>query len=379
MDTAVPPPDAPTDEAIPGDGEDSGDAAALAAQWASSTEEAVGDRLLGQRDIDQILGFRPHELSATGAGGVRAMVDSGLVAYERLPILELIFDRVVRQLATSLRNFFQETAEVGLEGITAVRFGDYLDSIAVPAQLAVFRAEEWDNAGLVTVESDLAYATFDLLLGGKRGGGPTAQFDGRPFTKIEMQLVKGLVQTVLGEVQLAFQPLCPVRFVLERLERDPRFATITAPASAAILVEIKLEMDGRGGKIDIVLPNATIEPIRDLLVQRFIGEKLGRDQVWEGHLATEIWQSDIAVEAVLHEMSVPLKRVLGLQVGDTLMFDSRPNDLVTLRSGGWTLTEGRIGRLDESIAVQVARPLRAPRTTLSAFEASIGGAKGDRA
>ena len=120
-----------------------------------------------------------------------------------------------------------------------------------------------------------------------------------------------------------------------------------------------------------ILLVATIEPIRDLLLQSFMGEKLGRDHIWEGHLATELWQAELEVEAVLHEMRAPLKQVLALQVGDTLMFDARPNELVTLRCGDWTLTQGRVGRIDDKIAIQLARPLRRSRTTFAAFEASM--------
>lgn len=93
------------------------------------------------------------------------------------------------------------------------------------------------------------------------------------------------------------------------------------------------------------------------------------------HLATEIFQADVAVEAVLHEMSLPLRRVLSLEVGDTIMFDAKPADLITLRCGDWAMTQGRIGRLEDSIAVQVTRPLRRARTTLAAFEASMQNRK----
>jgi flagellar motor switch protein FliM len=277
---------------------------------------------------------------------------------------------MVRLLSTSLRNFFQDNVEVTLDGISSVRFGDYLNSIPLPVQLAVFHAEGWDNSGLVTVESNLAYSTLDLLLGGKRGGA-VGRLDGRPFTAIEMRLIKRMVEIVLTDAELAFNPLSPVKFVVDRIETNPRFATITRPANAAILIDLKLDMEGRGGLLQILLPYATIEPIRDLLLQSFMGEKLGRDHIWEGHLATELWQAELTVEVVLHEMRTPLKQVLALQVGDTLMFDARPNELVTLRCGEWALTQGRVGRIDDSIAVQLVRPLRRSRTTLAAFEASM--------
>lgn len=351
----------------------------VAAEWATMIEDgesdnlpelAGNDRILNQDEIDGVLGFSMRELSASGAGGVRAIVDSGVVQYERLPMLEIVFDRMIRLLSTSLRNLFQDNVEVTLDNITSVRFGDYVNAIPLPTLLGVFKADPWENSGLVTVDTNLAYATFDLLLGGKRGG-QSSRLDGRPFTAIEMTLVRRLVEIILADLQLSFQPLSPVNFLIDRIETNPRFATITRPGNAAILIGLRLDVDGRGGRMQILFPYATIEPIRELLTQSFMGEKLGRDQVWEGHLATEIWQADVAMEAVLHEMMLPLKRVMRLKVGDTLMFDAKPSDLVTVRCGEWALTQGRIGRVEGNIAVQVTRPLRRSRTTLQAYEASM--------
>lgn len=351
----------------------------VAAEWATMIEDgesdnlpelAGNDRVLNQDEIDGVLGFSMRELSASGAGGVQAIVDSGVVQYERLPMLEIVFDRMIRLLSTSLRNLFQDNVEVTLDNITSVRFGDYLNAIPLPTLLGVFRAEQWENSGLVTVNSNLAYATFDLLLGGKRGGS-SSRLDGRPFTAIEMTLVRRLVEIVLGDLEMLFQPLSPVTFGIDRIETNPRFATITRPGNAAILISLRLDVDGRGGMLQILFPYATIEPIRELLTQSFMGEKLGRDHVWEGHLATEIWQADVTMEAVLHEMMLPLKQVMSLKVGETLMFEAKPSDLITVRCGDWALTQGRIGRVDGHIAVQVTRPLRRSRTTIQAYEASM--------
>ena len=258
-----------------------------------------------------------------------------------------------------------------LDNITSVRFGDYLNSIPLPVQLAVFKAEGWDNSGLITVESNLAYSALDLLLGGKRGRPAPPPRRASLHDHRDAAHPAAWSKSSLADAEHSFQPLSPVRFTVDRMETNPRFATITRPANAAILIDLRLDMEGRGGLLQILLPYAAIEPIRDLLFQSFMGEKLGRDPVWEGPLATEIWQADVCVEAVLHETQLPLKRVLSLEVGDTILFEARPSGCVTLRSGDWVLTQGRIGRLDDRIAVQVAQPLRRSRTSLSAFEASM--------
>jgi flagellar motor switch protein FliM len=70
-----------------------------------------------------------------------------------------------------------------------VRFGDYLNSIPLPCVLSVFKAEEWENFGLFTVDSSLIYSIIDVLLGGRRGQA-SLRIEGRPYTTIETNLVE---------------------------------------------------------------------------------------------------------------------------------------------------------------------------------------------
>jgi flagellar motor switch protein FliM len=359
-----------------------GDGDAMAAQWASMVDEGGGseyqqsakggaERVLTQDEIDSLLGFSLSDISLNDNSGIRAIIDSAMVSYERLPMLEIIFDRLVRLMTTSLRNFTSDNVEVSLDRITSVRFGDYLNSIPLPAILAVFKAEEWDNSGLVTVNSSLIYSIIDVLLGGRRGQ-TAIRIEGRPYTTIETNLVKRMIEVILADAELAFKPLSPVKFNIDRLETNPRFAAISRPANAAILVRLRIDMEDRGGTIELLLPYATIEPIRDVLLQMFMGEKFGRDPTWEGHLATEIGQATIAVDAVLYEAQLPLKQMMKLDVGDTLMLELKSDALVIVRCGDVTLTEGRMGRVGDRVAVRVAKPLRKPGTTFAMYEMAGG-------
>ena len=355
----------------------------MALQWAAMVEDGSrdfgsgkngGERVLSQEEIDNLLGFTAGEVNLDDNSGIRAIIDSAMVSYERLPMLEIVFDRLVRLMTTSLRNFTSDNVEVSLDRITSVRFGDYLNSIPLPAILAVFKAEEWDNFGLITVNSGLIYSIIDVLLGGRRGQG-ALRVEGRPYTTIESNLVKRMIEVVLADAELAFKPLSPVKFNIDRLETNPRFAAISRPANAAILVRLRIDMEDRGGNVELLLPYATIEPIRDVLLQMFMGEKFGRDPIWEGHLATEIAQAEIAVDAVLYEAKLPLKQLMKLEVGDTLMLEIRPDALVAVRCGDVTLTEGRMGRVGDRVSVRVSKPLRKPRTTFAMFEGADGSTK----
>src|SRR4030088_2779912 len=263
----------------------------MALQWAAMVEDGSrdfgggknsGERVLSQEEIDNLLGFSVGDVNLDDNSGIRAIIDSAMVSYERLPMLEIVFDRLVRLMTTSLRNFTSDNVEVSLDRITSVRFGDYLNSIPLPAVLAVFKAEEWDNFGLFTVDSSLIYSMIDVLLGGRRGQN-TMRMEGRPYTTIESNLVKRLVEVVLSDAEQAFRPLSPVTFSIDRLETNPRFAATSRPAQPGIRWRLRIDLEDRGGNIELLLPYATIEPIRNVLLQMFMGEKFGRDPIWEGH------------------------------------------------------------------------------------------------
>jgi flagellar motor switch protein FliM len=328
-----------------------------------SSSGAPAERVLNQDEIDSLLGFDVGADGGQEKSGIRAIINSALVSYERLPMLEIVFDRLVRLMTTSLRNFTSDNVEVSLDNISSIRFGDYLNSIPLPAILAVFRAQELDNYGLLTVDSNLIYSIVDVLLGGRRGTA-AMRIEGRPYTTIERALVQRMVEVVLQDATAAFEPLTRVQFNLDRLETNPRFAAIARPANAAILVKLRIDMEDRGGRIELLLPYATLEPIRKMLLQQFMGEKFGRDNIWESHLASELWTTQMEVRAVLDEQQVPLKQVLNLKVGDTIPLSAGPDSLIELRAGAISLTRGRMGRRNQSIAVRVESPL-----TLSARQA----------
>ncbi len=353
------------------------DADALAAEWAAMAEggpsggndfgggggggDGQSTRILNQDEIDSLLGFDAGSDEDSDRTGMRAIINSALVSYERLPMLEVVFDRLVRLMTTSLRNFTSDNVEVSLDNITSIRFGDYLNSIPLPAILAVFRAVEWDNYGLLTVDSALIYSIVDVLLGGRRGTA-AMRIEGRPYTTIERNLVERMVGVVLADMQTAFEPLAAVSFNFDRVETNPRFATIARPANAAIVARLRIDMDDRGGRLELLLPYATLEPVRELLLQMFMGEKFGRDSIWENHLATELWSTDVDVEAVLDEQVMSLRDVMKFEIGSTILFNATPESPVDLRCGGVPMVSGRMGRMGNRIAVRVDRALkRVPR------------------
>ena len=329
---------------------------AIAAGTGDDLTEPLDDlsddgRILDQNEIDNLLGF-DNDIHGDGQSGIMELINSALVNYERLPMLDIVFDRLVRLMSTSLRNLTSDNVEISLDHISSVRFGDYLNSIPLPAMLSIFKAEEWDDHGLLVVDSSLIYSIVDVLLGGRRGTS-AMRVEGRPYTTIETSLIERMVNVVLSDMSSAFDPLSPVSFRLERIETNPRFATITQSSNAGVLVRMRIDMGDRSGRIEIMLPYATLEPIRELLLQMFMGEKFGQDSIWENHLTNELYMTDIEVQAILGEATVSLFDVLNWEPGSTVMFNTRPEDSVELRVGDQVMFMAKTGQKQGNIAVNV--------------------------
>ncbi len=319
----------------------------------SGDAEAVSGRILNQAEIDSLLGF-DGDGAGSEASGVMALVNAALVNYERLPMLDIVFDRLVRLMTTSLRNLTSDNVEVSLDQISTVRFGDYLNSIPLPAMLSIFKAEEWDNNGLIVVDSSLIYSVVDVLLGGRKGT-PSIRVEGRPYTTIETRLVERMLNVTLSDMSTAFDPLSPVSFTLDRMETNPRFAALTQAGNACVLVRMRVDMGDRGGRIEILIPYATLEPIRELLLQMFMGEKFGRDSIWETHLTNELYQTDVELQAILGEKTVMLREMLSWQKGTVVMFNTKPTDQVEMRCGDFPMYLGPLGQKEGYIAVKIER------------------------
>jgi len=259
---------------------------------------------------------------------------------------------VVRTFASSMRNLTSDGVDVSLEEVTSTRFGEFMNRVALPAMVGVFKIEEWESYGIVTVDSSLIYSVVDALLGG-RGGGSPMMIDGRAFTTIETGLVSRMLTLALNDFSEAFAPIEPVNMNLERIETNPRFAAIAGVSNICATATFRVDMDGRGGRFTLVFPYATLEPVRDKLLQRFMGEKSGRDSIWEAHMAAEVRKTNVSMSVLLGEKAMSIAELRGLEIGQTIALHKSPDDSLDIACGGVKLAQGQIGQRNGKVAVRL--------------------------
>ncbi len=310
------------------------------------------DNDLKQDEISDILGFDLSAEEGEDRSGLRALINSAFVSHRRMPMLDVVFDRAARQMTTSLRHLTNDNAEVALDDVSALRFGEFIQSVPSPSIIGVMRVDALSNYCLIAVDGPLVFSIVDLLLGGRRGGS-VLNVENRGFTQIEIGLIEKVLILLAEDFAKAFSPVSDLSFALERMETTPRFAAIAQDASVCALAKFRIEVEDRGGRAAVLFPHATLEPIQKILRREFISEACAGEDAWRDALVAGVSASRVDLKAVIAEKEMSIAALAQLKKGDTIEFGAATGETAEIRAGTLPLARGRVGRQADAIALQL--------------------------
>ncbi|MGQ9367135.1 FliM/FliN family flagellar motor switch protein [Azospirillum sp. A39] len=299
--------------------------------------------------------------------GLAAFLDNGRITVERMPMLEVVMDRFVRILASRLRMALGRPADVRLAALRSTRFGDWMAArCAAESLFVVARAAAWDGHLLLWPDRAALDGWVEALTGGGDGTAGLRRPD-RALTALDRALAAVPAGAALDALETAFAPVGAAGLALDRVEADDRRAWIDRPHNAAFLAELALDVDGRTGRLDLLLPYATLEPVRDRLRRMFVGERFGEDTLWRAHLRAELGRASTPVQAVAGSLELPLGALLAWRPGTVVALDG--NGRVALEVGGVAVARGALGRSGGRWSVVTGADADADSLALPAAEA----------
>lgn len=306
---------------------------------------------LSSEEISALLAGRPADIPA----GIKAYIErvaQDAQASNRMPMLEIILDRFVRSVNTTMRNFTSENVDISMDNVTTQRYDEFLGALSVPTMIAMVRSLKWNNYALVIVEAPLTYAVVDVLLGGRHGG-DLRGLEGRSFTTIERRMIERVIRTLIGDLTMAFTTIGDPAFTFDRLETNPKFAMLARPETPTTIATFRFYMEDRGGKFTIALPANLLYPVKDQLAQPFLGESSDSDVAWSKTLGVQIGSAPVRVDAVIDKLTLSLDEVLAWRPGSRLVLNATPTSSVELRAESLTIARGEMGRVGSRVAVKI--------------------------
>jgi len=289
----------------------------------------------------------------------------------RMPTLEMVNERFARHMRISLFNMMRRTAEVSINGIQMIKFGEYIHTLFVPTSLNMVRFRPLKGTGLITMEARLVFILVDNFFGGD--GRYHAKIEGREFTPTERRIIQMLLKLIFEDYKEAWSPVMDVSFEYLDSEVNPSMANIVSPTEVVVISSFHIELDGGGGDFHVALPYSMLEPIRELLDAGVQSDKEDTDMRWSKALRDEIMDVPVALNTKFLEVDIPLSQLMDLQAGDIIPIEMPEHitvlieDLPTFRA--------KLGRSRDNLALKIKEKIRRPESVKSELTILTKGGK----
>jgi flagellar motor switch protein FliM len=243
--------------------------------------------------------------------------------------LNFIHDRFARNLSSSISAYLRTVVEVSLDGIAQISYGDFLNTLSDPTCYAAISLKPLDGLGALEIEPALVFPILDRLLGG--AGKPMN--GSRPMTEIERKIIQGVLKLILDNLCESWRQVYPIEFAVTSTETNPHMMQITAPNELVVRFQFMVRMRDLTAKMHLAIPTLLMDPIVHIFDQE---EYTTRKVIRDGTIAHLLRQVPVNVTMSTAETSFPMRSLLSLQVGDTLVLDQREDAAVFMKIAGKT-------------------------------------------
>ncbi|WP_122053831.1 flagellar motor switch protein FliM [Vibrio sp. Evd11] len=274
----------------------------------------------------------------------------------RMPTLELINERFARHMRISLFNMLRKTAEVSINGVQMMKFGEYQNTLYVPTSLNMVRFRPLKGTALITMEARLVFILVENFFGGD--GRFHAKIEGREFTPTERRIIQLLLKIVFEDYKEAWSPVMGVEFEYLDSEVNPSMANIVSPTEVIVVSSFHIEVDGGGGDFHVVMPYSMVEPIRELLDAGVQSDKMETDVRWSSALRDEIMDVPVNFRVNLLEQDISLRDLMELRPGDVIPMNMPEH--ATMFVEELPTYRVKMGRSGEKLAVQISEKIQRP-------------------
>ena len=301
------------------------------------TAEAAEDAPAASSDISQ------EEVSALleqGApGGVRPF-DFGAQRINRtqLPMLQVIGKTFAERAKVTLSALVNREVACEFTSIDSVKPADLMASLPAPGSVAVVRLKPLAGQALVSVEPGLLLALMDGFFGGSGSGVVDGQAAVAPATQRFLALV---LRSLSADFTAAWAPVSPLEIELVKQETNPRLLPLGAAQDSLTVVRFTAEFASIAGRIDWVLPDSLLAPLREALASDGAKAPTVKQEPWEPELRSALQEAQVEIRAILAQAEISLRELVRLTPGDIIPIEP-PQD-VSLLVGDVAVRRGRFG------------------------------------
>jgi flagellar motor switch protein FliM len=301
---------------------------------AEPAEDAPG---AGSSDISQ------EEVSAlleqNAPGGVRPFdLSAQRINRTQLPMLQLIGKTFAERARGTLSGLVNRDVGCEFTSIDTVKLADLMASLPAPGTVAVVRLKPLAGQAVISIEPGLLLALMDGFFGGSGSGAVDGQAAVAPATQRFLALA---LRSLSADFTAAWTPVSPLEIELIKLEMNPRLLPLGAAQDSMNVVRFTAEFASIAGRIDWVLPDGLLAPLREALASDGAKTPAAKQEPWAPELRSALQEAEVEIRVILAQAEISLRELVRLAPGDIIPIDP-PQD-VSLLVGDVALRRGRFG------------------------------------
>ena len=325
-------------------------------------------QVLSQSEVDALLAaVSEGEIGQPPMPGPEGPAEAKVTVYDltsqdriirgRLPQLDVIYEKFMRSFRVSLSSTLRKIATLTHASTDFLKFGEFINTLPMPTCMSVLRFNALRGSALIVIESKLAYALVDNFFGG--ADRPYNKIDGKDFTPIELSIVRKVIDLAIEDLENAWASVEKIQASFVRTEINPQFVGIVPPTDIVIASTFDVELENANGTITLVIPYATIEPIKQKLSNGFQVESDQTDKkMWTAIIRAQLLETQVNLDVKLGESMITLNELMDLKIGDVIPLDQDTTGEFDILVEEVPKFKGYYGIHHGSVAMQVTRPIK---------------------
>jgi flagellar motor switch protein FliM len=256
----------------------------------------------------------------------------------QLPLLEVVSKSFAERAGASLSTLLGRDATMQFNSLESAKSADLQAALPAPASLAVMRLKPLPGTAFISVEPGLLLTLLDGFFG---GSGRANTDPSAAIAPAAQRFLALLLRSFTAALTAAWAPVTPVELEIVKQETNPRLVQLGAPNESLLVLKFTVEFGARSGRIDWLLPEALLAPVRETLAGDGGQTPLRKQEAWAPVLTASLKDAEVDTRAILAQAQISLRELVRLSPGDIIPIEAPQQ--VTLFAGDVPLYLGRFG------------------------------------
>ncbi len=247
------------------------------------------------------------------------------VSKEQIRSIKNLHDKFANNFSSRISTFLRAITEVKVMSVDQMTYGEFVLSLSNNVSFNIINLAPLEGNAVFSIEPDIGFLLIDRLLGGI---GEKTEIV-RPFTDIEQNILKDIVEQALDIFKIAWEPIMNIQFEIISQENSSNIIQIVAPSEIVILVVFEITIGEKSGIINWCLPVIVLEPILSKIGAHDILMRSKKNMEDRSKDIMNILK-DVSVNLCfqLGKSNIKVSDFLNLNIGDVVVLNKKTTDAV---------------------------------------------------